>query len=187
MTVLNRDQSASRAVGETRGTHARAARRRVPAVLLGGLLIIAAATGFAVSARASSSPSGSMGLGSPGRMATAPMSGPRRIGSGHTQAFASSRRFRLEDAFRHAHEFRRFHGHERGDFANGFFPFGFWPGFGWPVAQQDLAAADDTGGMDSGPPFFWPQVERYQPPTVEKTPSGVTIIRGPGSSHRAWP
>jgi hypothetical protein len=183
MAVLNRDQSAAGGCTEA---------RRALVTFMVGLLIAAATGSFAISARANGSPSGSMGMGSSGRMVTAPMSGPRRIGSIHSWRPASLHRSRFGrqslDAFERARDFRRFHDHEHDDFGGGFFPFGFWPDFGWPVAQSDVAAADDTGGMGWGTPYFWPRpVERYEPPTVEKTPSGVTIIRGPGSPHRVWP
>lgn len=192
MAVLNRDQSAASECTEFRSVAPGAPRSRLPVTLLVGIVIAVASSGFAISARANGSPSGSMGMGSSGQIVTAPMSGPRRIGSLHTGTSASLHRFRFGrerlDAFERAREFRRLHNRERDEFRGGFFPFGFWPSFGWPAAQSDLVTANDTGGTGWDTPFLWPRpVERYEPPTVEKTPSGVTIIRGPGSPHRVWP
>ena len=179
MAVLNRDQSAAGGCTELRSAAPGAPRSRLLVTLLVGFVIAVASSGFAISARANGSPSG-------------PMSGPRRIGNFHTGTSASLHRFRVGrerlDAFERAREFRRLHNRERDEFRGGFFPFGFWPSFGWPAAQSDLVTADDTGGTGWDTPFLWPRpVERYEPPTVEKTPSGVTIIRGPGSPHRVWP
>jgi hypothetical protein len=140
-------------------------RDPIPARLLAALLIAAVIGGVSISARANS-PTGSVN----GRSL--------RVGSLHTQRFVSPHG---------AHGFRHFHHRDRDDFAGGFFPFGFWPSTGWPDAEPDLAAADGADGFDWRMLRYWRPVERYQPPTVEKTPSGVTIIRGPGSSHRLVP
>jgi hypothetical protein len=85
-----------------------------------------------------------------------------------------------------AHGFRRFHHRDRDLFADGFFPFGF---FGWPALEPDIGVAQaDPGDEPDWRSFpFWRQFDRYQPPTVEKSPSGVTIIRGPGSHHGIAP
>jgi hypothetical protein len=100
-------------------------------------------------------------------MISAPMPGARRLGTRHFRATVSS--------------FRRFHHHhDRDAFENGFFPFGF----GWPVAQPDLAPTVDESDQTEGPwPPVWVRIDSYERPTVEKAPSGVTIIRGPGSHH----
>ncbi|HKX11483.1 MAG TPA: hypothetical protein VJN67_25000 [Stellaceae bacterium] len=80
--------------------------------------------------------------------------------------------------FHHAHH------RDRDLFVGGFFPFGF----GWPISEPDLTAtADDGDGIDWRRPPFWLHVDRYEPPTVEESPSGVTIIRGPGSHHGLSP
>jgi hypothetical protein len=159
--------------------------------VLSAVLIAAAISGSALSARANSNVTGTAGVGpSAGRTMATPMTGPRRVGTPHTHAFVSLHRFRFHrgdvEAFEHARGSRRFHHHGHGNFADGFFPFGFFPGFGWPVAEPDVALADGGDEMSWGMPLFWRPVERYEPPTVEKAPSGVTIIRGPGS-HHAWP
>jgi len=80
------------------------------------------------------------------------------------------------------HQMHAHRGHHRHHdlFADGFFPFGF----AVPVREPDLAAAaDDSEGIDWRRPPYWLHFDRYEPPTVEKSPSGVTIIRGPGSHH----
>jgi len=177
MTVFKHVQSAMGVPTEVRW--AWRARPRLPVVLMLALLM-AATSGFPISARANGNPAGSAGVGSSSRMVSAPSSGSGRIGSLHARD-SSLHRFRVRpediEAFRRG---IRHHG-ERDDFGAGFFPLG------WPLAEPDLATADESDGMGWVPPRFWMPVERYQPPTVEKTPSGVTIIRGPGSSHRVWP
>lgn len=96
--------------------------------------------------------------------------------------------------FRGAH-FRRFHAFRNFNNRNdqlGFIPWGWgggWGDFGcsdltWPCEGNWWAgAADPRNSADpaSDPPP--PSLSRYEPPTVETTPFGVTIIRGPGS-HR---
>ncbi len=83
------------------------------------------------------------------------------------------------DRFRDLH--KRFHHHRRDFLDNGLFPFGFFGA--WPSVEPDLSAAADDVSDDGDAPSFRRRPERYEPPTVETSPSGVIIIRGPGS-HR---
>lgn len=191
MTMLNLARSGAAVVEaaagiETRSTPTRSAivRRGAPS-LLAALLMAAGAT-VALPASANDAPVGplSFGSSSSGRMIIATSMGAR-----HTQSVTSLSRshsgreeFEAREDFERAREFRRFHHRDRDRFADAFFPFGFFPGFGW-FDQPELAAAprDDQADWRSLP--FWVRLDRYAPPTVETTPSGVTIIRGPGSHH----
>lgn len=149
------------------GTRGMLARRLCVSVLT-TLLVAAGASGLTSPARANGSPVGSVSVGSAsgGRMISAPMPRARSHGTRHFRATVLFRRFH--------------HHHDRDAFESGFFPFGF----GSSVAQPDLAPtvdqSDDTEGR--WPPL-WVRLDRYERPTVEKAPSGVTIIRGPGSHH----
>jgi hypothetical protein len=110
-----------------------------------------------------------MRRGDTGRPVSVPVSGGR-----HTQSVVSLHRIHV----------RHLHHRDHDLFADGFFPFGL----GWPVSDPDFApAVDETNGTDWRPPPFWFRFDRYEPPTVEKSPSGVTIIRGPGSHHGVAP
>jgi hypothetical protein len=198
MTCLNRPRSVVVVAAAVAGTEARtpsldwAIARRLYRSGLAALLIIAGASGLAVSARDNGNPVGSLSVGasSGGRMISAPMR-RARLGA-HFSTTSSLRRFgfRREDFHslegrERAEMFRRFHHHGDHDrFEDGFFPFGFLDGLGWPVVPPDLALSGDEADQSAwrGPPF-WVQVDRYERPTVEKTPSGVTIVRGPGSHH----
>jgi hypothetical protein len=197
MTVLNRAWSAT-AVAAGAAADINAERRsgwdvvarRLRQSLLVALLIASTTAVFASSVLANGNWTGAMSTGSSRRMVGEPMSGgPRRVGSVHARSFASLHRFhfrRQDIETERARAFRRFHHGDRDELAGGFFPFGFFPAFGWPDLQPDSAIADDGGEADWGTPLFWRPVERYEPPTVEKSPSGVIIIRGPGS-HHVWP
>jgi len=174
-------------------TGTRAARARLAmerglslSLLLASLVLIA--VGIPRTASASGAPVGSVSMGSQagGNTAAATGMGPRVIATPRGQSnfslrqFDSGRfRFTVRDNFA-----RRFHHHNRHFFGQTFFPFGFFDGFGWPSVQSELAQApvggDDVG--DSSPPFQG-RPARYEPPKVETTASGVTIIRGPGSHH----
>ncbi len=196
MTMLNRVRSATLvAVEVVAGTKTRAAHsclalaRRLTLSLLAGLLIAAGAIGLALPASANNAPVGSVSMGSPGsgRMISTSPTGAR-----HTRSILSlhrfgarRERFEAREAFARAREFRRFHHRGRDVFADAFFPFGFFGGLGWPFTQPDLAvvATDEGDQADWRTLPFWVRVDRYEPPTVEKAPSGVTIIRGPGSHH----
>jgi len=197
MTCLNRPRSAPVAASAVAaGTEARAPRlggeRRLCRSVLAALVIVAGASGFAFSARANGNPVGSVGLGasSGGRMISTPMRG-RRLGAHSSTTFSLHRfGFRREDfasleGRERSEMFRRFH-HQRDRDAleDAFFPFGFLDGLGWPAGQPDLDLSGDEADQTAwrGPPF-WVQLDHYERPTVEKTPSGVTIIRGPGSHH----
>lgn len=167
-------------------------RRRFSAPMLRlsvlAALLIAGLSGLTLSASArgisggSMSNSGSVRLGSSGagRMTAAPtprvnLLRPRTMDSMHRSESHGHHMFADDD-------FDRFRDHRRRVFTDGFFPFGF---FGWSTAQPDLSAAADAGddnADDRGPPF-WSRFQRYERPSVEKTESGVTIIRGPGSGH----
>jgi len=166
--------------------------RRLCQSMLTALLVVAAASGLAFSAHANGNPVGSVGVGasSGGRMTSAPMRSGRLRAHSATTFSLHSFGFRREDfasleGRERAEMFRRFHHHrDRDALEDAFFPFGFLDGLGWPVGQPDLALSGDADDQTAwrGPPF-WIQVDRYERPTVEKTPSGVTIIRGPGSHH----
>lgn len=145
--------------------------RRNPATvlvvsLLSGLFI----GGLALPARANNASVGSTSMGSSrgGHMVGVPG------GMRQTRSIFSLNRTHLH------HDRRR----DRGLFADGFFPFGF----GWPISEPDLVTPADEGDTvdQPGPPVRF-RLDRYEPPTVEKTPSGVTIIRGPGSHHGLSP
>jgi hypothetical protein len=127
---------------------------------------------------------GSASIGSSGRTVAAPASRAtsRRLSGLHGRSITSTRRFDIfaDDDFDRFRDFRRFRHHRR-DLDDGFFPFGFFGS--WPTTELDLSAAPDDSSDDGDAPPFRRRVERYEAPTVENTPSGVTIIRGPGS-HR---
>jgi len=77
-------------------------------------------------------------------------------------------------------------------------PFSTWPG-GWGSGAfaGGFGALGEVGGFPAGGPAVEPRVivlampaanapprrSEEARPTVEQTPSGVTIIRGPGSQH----
>jgi hypothetical protein len=137
--------------------------------------------------------SASIGSSGAGRMTVAPTQAQtgRRIGNLRARSLDSTRRavsrrddlFADED-FDRSRDFRHFHHRHRDRFADGLFPFGFFGETGTSAAQSDLSAAgDDVGNGDGQGPPFQTRSTRYERPTVETTPSGVTIIRGPGS-HR---
>jgi hypothetical protein len=166
MTILKRNRSAVVAAAAGIEARARQARwamaRRLSLSLLVALLISAESHGSVSPARASNTPVGSASVHSP--------SGSRMISV--TRMSARHPRSLL---------FRRSHHRGHDVFADGFFPFGFFTG--WP-AEPDLTVAPDEGvGVDWRRLPFWARLDRYEPPTVEKSPSGVTIIRGPGSHH----
>ncbi len=182
------DCARSAAAGtEPRGRCARSTiARRFSVLLAAGLLIAAGAGGLALPARANNSPAGSIGMSSPshGRM----ISGTA-MGSPHTRSIISLHRPRVRTDDFGARGFRRFHHRDHGVFANTFFPFGFFGGSSWPFIEPELAAAaaDQGDQVDWRGLPFWLRRDRYEPPTVEKAPSGVTIIRGPGSHHGFLP
>lgn len=196
MTILNRARSA--AVADTENRRQPYTRRALLSVwLLVGTLVGAGVGGLPApaSARGMSGGTGSPSAGSSssGRMVSAPATGPRRFSALRAHPVISVRRFgfRREDfaaleSFKHGRGFRRFRHHDRDEFADGFFPFGFFGGVGGPVIPSDLSEMAAFDGNDDGDwrrlPF-WARFDRYERPTVEKTPSGVTIIRGPGSHH----
>ena len=199
MTILNRGQNAAAEVEGAAGAAATkkglqqcaASRRRFRVrrfwiSSLTGLLIAAGANALASPA----SPRGMTG----GSISHDSLSAGRTTGD-HTQFSGlrarriDSRRdrfFAREDRDRFG-EFRRFRRRDRDGFGDGFFPVGDFGDFGWPYwphPQPDSAAAGNVsdGVDDPGPPFP-NRFGRYEPPTVETTPSGVTIVRGPGSHH----
>lgn len=197
MTILNRGQNAevegaAGAAATKKGLRQCAISRRRFRVrrfwisLLTGLLIAAGADALAspVSARGMSGGSISHGSLSAGRTTGDPtqFSGlrARRFDSRRDRFFAR------EDRDRFA-EFRRFRRRDRDGFGDGFFPFGDFGDSGgpyWPYPQSDFAAAGNVSdGVDDPTPRFPSRFGRYEPPTVETTPSGVTIVRGPGSHH----
>ncbi len=201
MTVLNRAPSAmaSAAVGSRAlALHGRQRLTgRLLLIPLVALLTVTGVSGLTPQALAhSAAGGGSTGFGasmgsSPsggGNITSGAIMGPRRGTAGRTRSVLSMRRFpfRHEGAkgredFNRAHDFRRFHRRHRA-FADAFFPWGF----GWPYVQSDFAggpSVDSGDQVDGNDLPFWPQFDRYEPPTVEKSPSGVTIIRGPGSHH----
>jgi hypothetical protein len=138
--------------------------------LLIGLLVTIGASALVLPASASNAPvgPGTVGSSSGGRMASVTTSGR------HTQSVVALHRMHM----------RRFHRHDHDLFADGFFPFGF----GWPVSDPDFtAAADEANAGDWRRPPHWFRFDPYEPPTVEKSPAGVTIIRGPGSHHGISP
>jgi hypothetical protein len=196
MTVLNRGQStaeAEGAAGTESGPRQRAASRwRLPhrwlsVSLLAGALIAIGAGEFPKAADARGMSGGSIsGRSFEGHASSS--FGRSRIGFGEVNRhrFDSRRdRFFARDDFDRFHDFRRFRDRRRGEFGDGFFPFGFGDfGWGWPAGQTDLPVLGDGigSGGDPGPPLER-RLGRYEPPTTETTPSGVTIIRGPGSRH----
>jgi len=179
MTVFNLVRSEAGAVEAAAGIETRAPRTRRTTLRRYGLSLLSALlVATSIPAVASNAPVGSVSVGSlgGGRMISV-----GRMGARHTPSVVSLQRSRSgrEGV---ARQFGRFHHRDRDMFADGFFPFGFFPGFGWPD-QPDLAAADQGDQPDWRSLPFWARVDRYEPPTVEKAPSGVTIIRGPGSHH----
>ncbi len=101
------------------------------------------------------------------------MSHPSRTSGAHHGHFVASAHFG------HLHDFRTRHHHPHDELSGWFWPWGFYDDFGSAFPQYgpaDMTAEEyDGGGM--------PLARRYERPTVETTPSGVTIIRGPGSRH----
>ena len=177
MTILNRARSAAVAevvVADTRARGAgayRATMRRIFVSLVSGLLVIVGTGGLAPLARANNN-------SLVGSMSTSSSSGGRVVavtnGARPTRLIVS------------LHQMHSHHGHHRHRdlLTNGFFPFGF----GWPIGEPDVTAtADDSDGIDWRHPPFSLRADRYEPPTVEKSPSGVTIVRGPGSHHGLSP
>ncbi len=195
MTTPNRARSAAGVVvaagTEPRGPRVRLAMaRRLSLSLVTGLLMATGAGGLALPASANNGPARSMSMSAPstGRMTSGTAMGSlhtRSIVSLHRPHFSSDDFGARKDFFERARTFRRFHHRDRGRFANAFFPFGFFSGFSWPFVEPELAAAAaDQGDQADWPNVpFWLRADRYEPPTVEKAPSGVTIIRGPGSHH----
>jgi len=202
MTVLNRAQSAE-AVVVAADTSSRSVRQsfahRLRISSLATLVITAGVSGLSAAGDARGVTGGMTGGGGStivgssmtGRMVTAPTSGAtsRRSSGLHARSMSSMRRFGsregdifVDDDFDRFHDFhRRFHHHRRDFLDDGFFPFGFFGS--WPSVEPDLSAAADDGSDDGDARSFRRRPERYESPTVEMTPSGVTIIRGPGS-HR---
>lgn len=150
-----------------RAPDARTIRATVLSVsLLSGLLF----GGFALPACANNTSVGSVGMGASSGGRTVAVTG----GMPQRRSIASLQQMH----FHHAHH------RDRHRFDDGFFPFGF----GWPISEPDLAGTvDDGDGIDWRRPPFWLHVDQYEPPTVEESPSGVTIIRGPGSHHGLAP
>ena len=163
---------------------------RQPAVgCLAVSLIVGILTAFVAGGLATPASARGMSGASGGGHGSAGIGHPVARGSGaHVRSRSSTHAHRehlfADNDFSRFHDFRRFH-HRHGDeFANGVFPWGFglfdedWPGARSDLA--DVASRDETDGRS------WPfrgRVEHYEPPTVEVTPSGVTIMRGPGSHH----
>jgi hypothetical protein len=191
MTALNLAPSAmlEGAAGTRPAQPHWSARRRILVLMT---ISSALAVGALASAEAHGVSGGTMsGSGMPGTGAgmgtTAQMSSVVRLRNApsirlgfHSDRFAGNDGNRL--SFDRLGDFGRFHHHHH-HHHGGFFPFGFfagggWPG--WPTAQPDMAADDEADELD------WLRARwrsRYERPTVEKTPSGVTVIRGPGSHH----
>jgi len=195
MTVLNRGRSteAEGAAATESGPRQRAAshwhlpHRWLSVSLLAGLLIAIGAGELPKPADARDMSGGSIGGGTFAGHASSSF-GRSRIGfsrlNGHRFDTRRDRFFAREDRDRFR-DFRRFDRRRRGEFADGFFPFGFGDfGWGWPAGQTDLPVlgAGSVAGDDPGPPVER-RLGRYEPPTIKTTPSGVTIIRGPGSRH----
>lgn len=189
MRMLNRIRSAGAAADiEARAIRARSAiARRFLLVPLMVASIAAASNALTLPAQANNGPVGSMSVGSSmggGHIA----SGARQFGASRSILFTHRSQlhrgdFRRFKDFDRARGFRHFHHRDRDVFAGDFFPFGFW---GWPWPQTDVAANTDALSgeeTDWRSSLFRAWLDRYQPPTVEKSPSGVTIIRGPGSHH----
>jgi hypothetical protein len=211
MAILNHRQSAEGAAAvvaaatesqpQSRAENcSRLLDRRLWMYLFAGLLIAAGTGELTASASARGMNGGSVGstngsVGS-GRTISAPTHGSAsRLHGLHARSILSTRRFGshrdrddifADDDFRRFRDFRDFR-HHRDEFADTFFPFGFSGDFGSSVAQSDLSAA--ANGTEEGDDGDWRGLpfhtrgERYERPSVEKTPSGVTIIRGPGSHH----
>jgi len=210
MTVLNHARSAEEEVAAEEeevvvavDTRSRSTRRlfarRLRISSLATLLVTAGVSGLSTAGDARGVTGGMTGGGGStivgssmtGRMATAPTSGAtsRRSSGLHARSMSSMHNFGsrkgdifVDDDFDRFHDFhRRFHHHRRDFLNDGFFPFGFFGS--WPSVEPDLSAAADDGSDDGDAPSLRRRGERYEAPTVETTPSGVTIIRGPGS-HR---
>lgn len=193
MTVLNRGQiAAGAAAGTESGTRqfapscSRLSSRRHWISLLAGLLIAVGAGQLATPANARGMHGGSIGNETPADHASLSFGrSTMEFNGAHAPRFAFRRDggFARED-FDRFRGLRRFHHRHRNESAEGFVPFGFFGDWGWPIAQTDLLAGDEgsEAADERGPPFRKP-LGRYEPPTVETTPSGVTIIRGPGSRH----
>ncbi len=201
MTVFNHAQGAEAAVAADINSPSarRSFARRLWISSLATLLIAAGVSGPSTAADARGVTGGMTGGGGntvvgssiTGRMATAPTSGAtsRRSSGLHARSMSSMHRFGsregdifVDDDFDRFRDFhRRFHHHRRDFLDDGLFPFAFFGG--WPSAESDLSAVADDGSDDGDAPSFRRRAERYEAPTVEKTPSGVTIIRGPGSHH----
>lgn len=153
------------------------------------LLLAAGTAGLALPASANNAPVGPMSIGGGPMLSGTAGVGPQWTAPRHARSVrfdAQHKRLEARAIFE-----RRFHRHGDRLFGRGFLPFGFYGGFGWPDFEPALAATspdpdanDDTrwrGLSFSGRP------DRYEPPTVEQSPSGVTIIRGPGSHHGTSP
>jgi hypothetical protein len=212
MTILSHRQSAQGAAAvaadtesqprSCAGKSSRFLDRRLWIYLFAGLLIAAGTGELTASASARGmnggsvgGTSGSVGSSNSGRTVSAPTQGSAsRLNGLRARSMFSTRRFGFrrdrddifaDDDFGRRRDFR--HRHHRDEFADTFFPFGFSGDFSSPVAQSDLSAA--ANGTEEGDDGDWRGLpfrtrgERYERPSVEKTPSGVTIIRGPGSHH----
>jgi hypothetical protein len=158
------------------------ARRLVMGLLAG--LVIAVGTGApAAPAAARNTGGGFISGGGPSSPTIAMTS---HVGATRSRPTASVRRSHSRDeaffrdaVFERSRDVRRHRHRHRDEFADGFFPFGFASGFDWPAAP-----APDAGDEDARRgPLFRTRIERDERPTVEVSPSGVTIIRGPGSHH----
>jgi hypothetical protein len=155
--------------------------RRLTIGLLAGL-VIAVGTGAPAAPAAARGTGG--GLISGGGSSSPTVAKTSHVGTTRprpTTALVRRSHWRDENFFRDAvfersRDVRRHRHRHRDEFADGSFPFGFASGFDWPTAPA-LDASDDDARR--GPP----RIERDERPTVEVSPSGVTIIRGPGSHH----
>ena len=78
---------------------------------------------------------------------------------------------------------RRFNNGFNGGFFDSSFPFGGWGGWGWGDFGGPFQGTQPIQPVITGDPAPAPRPQRYEPPTVETTPEGVTIVRGPGSRH----
>jgi len=78
---------------------------------------------------------------------------------------------------------RRFNNGFNGGFFDSSFPFGGWGGWGWGDFGGPFPSTQPIQPVITGDLAPAPRPQRYEPPTVETTPSGVTIVRGPGSRH----
>jgi len=169
-----------------------AARSRAFALIAAVILMVAAMSWLATAAGARGMGGGSHG-GSHGSHSFA---GARSFGGAHSGA-RFGRHFFVDDRFARFNRFSRFsdrgfRNRFDGGFNNGFFPFDFsgdfgfpfgsWGDFGWPFPSSQLIQPAVTDDPPAAPPVA-PRPQRYEPPTVETTPSGVTIVRGPGSRH----